>query len=356
MSSPPRRLYQWNRRVKKARDGATSVFQPYPEQLPLEAGGYAFVLDNRGRFRVVRGLVSSHAAMVLQEPVAAAGFFWITRVGKVGNIQCRSVDYPLWADGPTHPLVRFVIDAFQKHQAFDVSPHAIFEFSRTKLERFDVGPDGVPVLDAAEFNKRLEAEGQGTDGGGPFPDDRTVAFARYVPTLPPRLYAMKQDQLAEALDLDDRETFEVGDFKAAYGPADGRLSSGRKAFVVDPNGRLIVGHGHHLLSGGRPVGAAGQIYVDEEGVVTTINLNFSGHYRPPLTAEYARYTYTALIGHPLLSFTADCAINGRRNFSLEGPLTLIAVDPHDLLMDDGRLEYLLDADDVWADDEEATEE
>lgn len=352
LSSPPRRLYDWNQRVKKTREKAISVFQPYPEQLPLEAGYYAFVLDRKGSFRVDRGLVSSHAAMVQQESVGAAGFFRITRVGKVGEVQCRSIDYGLWADGPRHPLVRFVIDAFQNHQAFDISPHAVFEFTRARLERFYVGPNGLPLENVADRQKLLDSEGQGTDGGGLLPADRVAAFSRYVPTSPPRLYAMRRDQLAETIELGDLEAFEIGDFKPAYSPADGRLSSGRKAFVIDPGGRLVIGHGHHLLSGGRAVGAAGQIVVDEGGVVTSINLNFSGHYRPRLTAEYARYTYAALIGHPLLSFDPDCPITGRQSFSLDGPLTLIVLEPDELIADDGRLEYQLDdaADDRSNDD------
>jgi hypothetical protein len=165
LSPPPPRLYDWNRRVKKVREKAVAVFQPYPEQLPLEAGYYAFVLDDRGRFRVERGMVSSHAAMVQQDRISAAGFFRITRIGKVGEVQCRSNDYPLRPDDPTHPLVRFIIDAFQSHQAFDVSPHAVFEFTPARLERFYVGPDGLLIRDVAERRILLDAEGQGTDSG-----------------------------------------------------------------------------------------------------------------------------------------------------------------------------------------------
>jgi hypothetical protein len=167
---------------------------------------------------------------------------------------------------------------------------------------------------------------------------------------------MHRDQLAETIEFSDLEAFEVGDFKPPYGPAAGRLSSGRKAFVIDPEGRLVIGHGHHLLSGGRGVGAAGQIVVDEGGVVSAINLNFSGHYRPPLTAEYARYTYGALIGHPLLTFAPGCPVTGRQGFSLDR-LTLIVLEPEDLLADDGRLEYLLDDAGVdWTDADEADED
>jgi len=89
--------------------------------------------------------------------------------------------------------------------------------------------------------------------------------------------------------------------------------------------------------------------VDDEGVVTTINLNFSGHYRPPLTAEYARYTYAVLIRHPLLVFAPNCPVTGRRQFSLDGPLTSIELSPDELTAYDGRLEYWLDdsGDDGW---------
>jgi len=342
LSPPPPRVYAWNRKSAKLRDEAVRVFEPYPENLPLEAGHYAFVLDDHGRFRVDRGMVSSHAALVRRAPISAAGFFRITRAGKVGEVDCRSVDYPLWADGPEHPLVRFVIEAFRSHQAFDISPYAWFRFQRAKFDSFYVSEGGASLEDVSDRQILLDLEGQGTDGGGAFAPARVEAFARYVPPRPPRLYAMKQDQLEHPIDYDERGAFEFGDFKPLYGPSDGRLSSGRKAFVVDPQGGLIIGYGHHLLSGGQPVGAAGQIYVDDHGVVTTINLNFSGHYRPPLSSEYARYTYAAIVGHPLLDIAPGCVVNARRQFDLDGPLESIELSPDELTEDDGRLEYLLD--------------
>lgn len=89
------------------------------------------------------------------------------------------------------------------------------------------------------------------------------------------------------------------------------------------------------------MGAAGQIYVNEDGVIVEINLNFSGHYRPPISAEYARYTYQTLVCHPLLSFSPDCRISARKYFGLNTPMNCISFTPFELLSDDPALEVLL---------------
>ena len=82
--------------------------------------------------------------------------------------------------------------------------------------------------------------------------------------------------------------------------------------MIDRDGWLIVGHGHHILSGGHPVGAAGQFTVEPDGTLGEINLNFSGHYRPPLSGDYARYTLRVLMAHPLIQISENCKITGRK--------------------------------------------
>src|SRR5207245_2516584 len=89
-------------------------------------------------------------------------------------------------------------------------------------------------------------------------------------------------------------------------------------------------------------GGAGQIIVDEESVVTTISLNFSGHYRPTLTAEYARYVYRAIRSHPLLTFAENCVITGRKSFDLNSDFEMVTFPAEELLSDSSGLEDQLD--------------
>ena len=350
LSGPPPRTYYAKSSKKRP---LVPVFEPYHEALPLEAGYYTFVIDERGRFRVERGNTSSHAGMVGGETVGAAGHFVITRVGKVGRVACISRDYRFRIPNERHATVRFVIDAFHRHQAFDVSPHAIFQFSKGLAESFWVGANGEVIEDYQGRTKLLEEEGQEREGGRAFTQDQIAAFGRYKPTPPLRLCAMKLDHLNDPIDFDDRDPFEYGPSQPPYSPANSPLTSGRKAFIIDGRGWLIIGFGHHLLSGGNPVGAAGQVYVDAVGLITEVNLNFSGHYRPSLSAEYCRYTYRALTGHPLLQFSSECRISGRRFFDLNARLANFSFNAHELLSDDLSLELLLDD---GVDDEDESDE
>lgn len=50
-------------------------------------------------------------------------------------------------------------------------------------------------------------------------------------------------------------------------------------FVVDSNGKLIIGNKHHYLGNSKDVQAAGQLKLDGEGRIRRID-NKSGHYRP----------------------------------------------------------------------------
>jgi hypothetical protein len=317
------------------------VFEPYREALPLESGYYSFVIDDKARFRVERGNTRSHSGMVKSRMVAAAGHFWVARSGKVGKVFCTSLDYRIWIAGPNDPTVRYVINAFSRHEAFEVSPHAIFRFSRGVADSFRVSPLGKPIEDQADRERLLDEEGQGKPTQASFSRSQVEAFASHVVERPPRLYAMRDDHANNPIDFDSIEAFEFGPPRPRFAPSDGPLVSGRKAFVLDADGWLIVGHGHHLLSGGQCVGAAGQIYVDAEGLITDVNLNFSGHYRPPLSAEYARYTYRSLIHHPLLRFSPNHRISARLFFDLNQNLQNMTFSPDELILDDDRLEQQL---------------
>ncbi len=353
LSGPPPKTYSCKTKYKH---GVVNLFEPYQEALPLEAGYYSFVIDERGRFRVNRGNTSSHGGFVGGRSVGAAGHFEVTRAGKVGRVVCISSDYWMRFADERNVTVRYVVTAFQHHHAFEVSRHAYFTFSRGIADNFHVSRDGHLVLDMAERRGLLAEEEQGTEERHPFSPPQIESFRRYLPQRPPRFYEIKQDHLANPMDYDDHELIEAGPFMPPFSPADGRLTSGRKAFVFDFDGWLIVGQGHHLLSGGNPVGSAGQIYVDGDGVVTEINLNFSGHYRPPLSAGYARYTYRSLVSHPLLTFAPGCRISARKSFRLDMNLETMVFTADELLSDEPSLDYALDGmvddDDVFSPDVE----
>ena len=316
------------------------VFQPYQEALPLESGYYSFVLDSRGRFHVERGNTRSHSGMVRGERVGAAGHFWISRAGKVGKVVCTSSDYRFYINNPQHRTVHFVIQAFNRHQAFDVSQHAIFQFSRGLADSFSVSTDGHLISDIGERERLLESEDQGSKPQRVFSSTEIAAFTNYVPSPPPKLYPMHHDQQFDQMDFDDN-AFEYGDFRPPYSPTDNPLSSGRKAFVIDHNGRLIIGSGHQLLSGGNHVGAAGQFHVDDAGFISEVGLNFSGHYRPPLSAEYARYTYRSLFKHPLLTFSDRCHISARIFFDVNTGLNQVSFVHDELISDEFDLDSAL---------------
>jgi hypothetical protein len=71
------------------------VFEPYEESLPLQSGWYSFVIDKDGDFRVKRGNTSSHGSMVNRQPVVTAGRFRVSLLGRVVEVYCESIDYPL---------------------------------------------------------------------------------------------------------------------------------------------------------------------------------------------------------------------------------------------------------------------
>ncbi len=331
----PPKLYTTGFRTDK---GEVEVFEPYEENLPLEAGFYTFVLDEEGRFRVKRGSYSSHASFTRCGPIGAAGNFRINRAGNVAEVFCLSLDYRIFVPDQDHATVAFVIDSFRDHHALEVSPLAIFRFKREKYGSFFVSVDRKRIDELGDRLELLEVEGQGDEEMPSFTPEEVEAFDRHRPLPPTRLYGMHKDQFITNLESDDDSGFEVGPPKPKYSPDQGRMASGRKAFVIDREGWLIFGNGHHILSGGSEVGAAGQITVEPSGVIAEIHLNFSGHYRPPLDGDYARYTYRALANHPLLDLSPDCEIKGRKFDDLDVHSFLLKFGRDELMSDDPTLD------------------
>ena len=336
----PPRLYA---AISRGHGESVPVFEPYEENLPLEAGRYAFVIDGDGQFHVKRGNFSSHSWMVNGSDVGAAGQFRVNRAGNVAEVFCRSSSYRIFI----HDLitVRFVLGAFAEHHALEVSRSAVFRFWKTKSEPLVCDVDENLVQDATPYLLASEAEGQGPDLGLPFRPDQVRRLRDYRPEVPPRLHEIQLDQLINAIEGDDDDSFEYGDPMPPLDSSASPLSPGKKAFVVDDGGRLIVGHGHQILSGGRPVGGAGQVVVDATGRVCEINLNFSGHHRPPLDARYVRYIYRLVRGHPLLDFADECTVSGRKFEPMGGLSTVLRFDEADLLSDGEGLDFLIDLSD-----------
>ena len=129
---------------------------------------------------------------------------------------------------------------------------------------------------------------------------------------------MQLDQSVCALeDGGDGEDFEYGDPEPRLSP--GRaLNVGKLNFIIDRDGFLIIGPvGHQLLSGGQSVAGAGHATIGVDGSVSRLDLNFSGHYRPPLSSDYVRYVYRIFSTHPLLKLRPDCDYAGRKFESMD---------------------------------------
>ena len=226
------------------------------------------MLDEKGSFRVRRGNASSHASFLKCRPVGGAGNFRINRAGNVAEVFCISLDYRIIVPDERHSTVTFVIESFCNHHDFEVSPLAVFRFKSGPYESFSVSIDQKPVDDLTGRQELLEAEGQEREETSGFTPEAVHAFEAYSPEPPGRLYPIHKDQLIIALESGrDEDVFEVGAPRARYAPEHLRLPSGKKAFVIDPRGQLIIGSGHHLISGGGVVGAAGQIVVEPSGVI-----------------------------------------------------------------------------------------
>src|SRR4051812_32858224 len=93
LKQPPPAVYK-SRRGSPLKE--VPLFEPYEESLPLQSGYYSFVIDNKGNFRVLRGLTSSHAAMVPGRAAAAAGRIQVNRLGRVIEVLCKSSDFNLY--------------------------------------------------------------------------------------------------------------------------------------------------------------------------------------------------------------------------------------------------------------------
>ena len=346
LSGPPPASYRPSRCGEHR---SVPVFEPYAENLPLQSGYYSFVIDEFGRFHVQWGNTRSHAGMIDGEPAAAAGRFRICRVGKVAEVTCDSSDYRINYGAYRSRQALYVIEAFKRHPAHDVSPHAIFRFRIKRFERFTVDVDFREIEDESEQLRLLEAEGyQDSDeapAGRSYTRDQVRRFKTYSPPLPPRTYPIQRDQLIATIEPDDGDPldYDYGPPCSPLAPDSPPKGSGKVNFVVDEGGHLIVGlKGHHILSGGNRVGAAGHLTFGSDGKVVEIHLNFSGHYRPKLDAGYVRYTYGLLAGHPLLSLSTDCKVQGRVFSEVSDRSTVISFLAEDLTTEAEDLDLLIE--------------
>jgi hypothetical protein len=269
------------------------------------------VIDETGQFRVKWGNTSSHAAMAGRMQAAAAGRFSVNRQGQVYHVVCTSTDYRVYYDR-MNSTSAYVINAFKSHTAFALHDDAVFQFHKKITEKFFISARGEVVPNSQEQIQRLENEGSGGDVLLRFDDIRRDRFLLYLPPPPPRLYPMHLDQAISSLETDDDMTFDYGPAAPRFDLRQTSLRSGKNNFVLDQHGWLIIGMvGHQILSGGNPLGGAGHLHIEPGGQISRVDLNFSGHYRPSLTADYARYCYRVLAGHPLLPLVDSCRFFGR---------------------------------------------
>lgn len=289
------------------------VFEPFRESLPLQSGFYSFVIDKEGDFRVQRGNTRSHSSMAPGRRAAAAGRFEVNRMGRVIHVVCGSTDFKQYYQSPRDSPVRYVIQCFHDHEAFDLNPGAVFTFHQERFDTWHVTEGDRALADPMEHLRTLRDEGAGEEIARPFADVQVSSFEGYHPPRPPVLYPMHRDQIVAVLeDGDADDPFE-------YGPAFPRLSlatrdlrAGKNNFVIDREGWLIVGMtGHQILSGGGEVGGAGHLHMEASGEVNRVEFNFSGHYRPPLTGDYVLYVYRLLRKHPLVILATSCRFAGR---------------------------------------------
>ena len=164
--------------------------------------------------------------------------------------------------------------------------------------------DGHLVQDMAGRRGLLAEEEQGTEERHPFSPPQIESVPKIsFPQRPPWLYEIKQDHLTNPMDYDDHESDRSRPIHAAIltgGWAADLGSEGirprlRRMADRRPGASSALGRESRVCPPGKSTSMA-------MGVVTEINLNFSGHYRPPLSAGYARYTYRSLVSHPLLTF------------------------------------------------------
>jgi len=317
------------------------VFEPFRESLPLQSGYYSFIIDRNGHFRVKRGNVQSHAAMVKDRRAAAAGRFRVNRLGRVVEVVCQSTDFPLYFGDPSHWSARYVVRSFAKHEAFDLAPGAVFRFYKAQYESWHQSPDGSVIDDPQVRLHELLLEGVVAS----YDSRRKALYRAYRPAEPPALYPMHLDQSVRAIEDGDPD----GGF--TYGEPAPRLSDdleppdrGKNNFVIDRRGWLVIGMtGHHILSGGQDVGGAGHLHLEPDGTISRLELNFSGHYRPPLTADYCRYVYKTIRSHPLADVKDGCQFAGRVFKGCEAVSTVLTFTKADLEGDDPEFDLFIES-------------
>ena len=253
----------------------TPPFEPFPENLPLQSGWYAFVIDREGRFRVSRRHATSHASMVRRDEVAAAGRFRVSRMGRVAEVDCGESEYRIRFAKVTEAAVVYTINSFAQHPALNTHPEAVFSFRLTGGDEAILDIQGQPVADKRPKLAIVDAEGIGAEVELVVP---AIDFADYRPEPPPRRYGMHRDQTFTDLEADGESEPISPEPRLAPGSP---IHSGKLNFVIDDEGFLIIGGvGHQILSGCRRVAGAGHIHITTDGMVSRLDLNFSGHYRP----------------------------------------------------------------------------
>jgi hypothetical protein len=243
----------------------------------------------------------------------------------------------------------YVVSAFRGHPAFELSPHCYFEFNKS-------GWRGVFWLDVSgiELSKEeIVDRGRLIDGEGFDPLDQDLSellaaevvdrFGVYRPERPPRLYVLQRDEDITSLETDGDEMPKDDTPMARLSPQNYTIGVGKHNFVIDSEGWLIVDvKHHHLLSGGLAVGGAGHLVTGPDGRVCGIHLNFSGHYRPRLTAGYAQYVFRVIRSHPLIDLNPDCAYKGRFFKAESDRSTVLDFDLQDLTGDVALLEEVIE--------------
>jgi hypothetical protein len=307
---PPQSVAARKSWFSKGSTKEVSIFEPFEESLPLQSGFYGYVIDEEGRFHLMRGNTRSHAAMVRGAPACAAGWLRVGREGRTIHVRCCSTDYSFKFH--SSQSYAYIIESFKNHPAFALSANAVFEFHTGFLKKVYRSASGTPIDNPYERLKLLDEEGLGESASAIYSPDQAIQFQTYAPIRPPRLHAMHLDQIATEIDGTDDEGFHFGDPAPRLDLNQTTFRPGKNNFVIDSDGRLIVGiSGHQLLSGGQRVGGAGHIHFDSQGTVVRLDTNFSGHYRPPLSADYVRYVYQVVATHPLIMLADDCRFFGR---------------------------------------------
>jgi hypothetical protein len=310
-ASPPPKLVRarGRRRADSGSSKEVPVFEPYEETLPLQSGFYSYVIDQTGRFRIKWGNTSSHAAMVEGGQVCAAGRIRVNRQGNTAHVVCGCTDYRFHY---TPDVFKYVVDSFRQHTAFSLSPNAVFQFHTGLTEKVFLSTSLARIPDPHDRLRLLDEEGLGDNITLDYSPAQIIAFHSYAPPSPPRLYSMHNDQQITSIDGSEKDPFEYGEPMRRLGPEQAEFRVGKNNFVIDSSGWIIIGmSGHQILSGGQALAAAGHVHLAGDGAVTKLDLNFSGHYRPPLSAEYVRYVYHAFAGHPLMTLSPRCEFYGR---------------------------------------------